>query len=441
MPIYNSYITNSRMPFRRLGYHMRSTKTHSTTNVTDLEVGTLPSRPASKRSKFSPRTSFDFSAPAAIIPEASAIFMKIESPPLVFYGPPRESSGALLSGLIHLRNDSGQEWKSFTMSLQKKVLTKRPVYGGCPECANSVEVINQWTFISTPTKKNVSTYPFSFLLPGNLPAANNNSLTKISYSLVATAISPDGSELHFTKAITVERSILPGPDRNSVRIFPPTKLSAAVKLPSVVHPGGDFVFDIRLDGIVSREKNTRWRLRKANWRIDENTRAMSPACPHHRCKLGAGESGVFHEDTRLVGFGEIKRGWKTDFDTADGRIELEVLAGIPLIHNAACNLDASGPDGSRVEHILIVEMIVAEETKPVGINKIVTPTGAARVLRMQFKLVVTGRSGLGISWDEEAPPVYDDVPASPPAYGVPSHTLSYADFPPAEDLFAALSIN
>ena len=45
-----------------------------------------------------------------------------------------------------------------------------------------------------------------------------------------------------------------------------------------------------------------------------------------------------------------------------------------------------------------------------------TPTGAARVLRMQFNLNVTERCGLGISWDEEMPPVYEDVPASPPGY-------------------------
>ena len=37
------------------------------------------------------------------------------------------------------------------------------------------------------------------------------------------------------------------------------------------------------------------------------------------------------------------------------------------------------------------------------------PTGAARVLRMQFRLSITERSGLGISWDDEVPPTYQDV--------------------------------
>jgi hypothetical protein len=42
--------------------------------------------------------------------------------------------------------------------------------------------------------------------------------------------------------------------------------------------------------------------------------------------------------------------------------------------------------------------------------------GAARVLRMHFNVTMTERAGLGISWDEEQPPLYENVPASPPAY-------------------------
>lgn len=36
---------------------------------------------------------------------------------------------------------------------------------------------------------------------------------------------------------------------------------------------------------------------------------------------------------------------------------------------------------------------------------------------MHFNVVVSEREGLGISWDEEQPPLYEDVPASPPTYG------------------------
>lgn len=54
----------------------------------------------------------------------------------------------------------------------------------------------------------------------------------------------------------------------------------------------------------------------------------------------------------------------------------------------------------------------------------VTPTGAARVLRMQFRLTVSDRSGLGISWDEETPPVYENIPAAPPTYFIEDGCIS-----------------
>ena len=51
-------------------------------------------------------------------------------------------------------------------------------------------------------------------------------------------------------------------------------------------------------------------------------------------------------------------------------------------------------------------------------NVVFAPTGAARVLRMQFKLNFTERSGLGVSWDDEVPPLYEEVKRveAPPNY-------------------------
>lgn len=45
------------------------------------------------------------------------------------------------------------------------------------------------------------------------------------------------------------------------------------------------------------------------------------------------------------------------------------------------------------------------------------PTGVARVLRMQFKVILSERSGLGVAWNDEVPPTYHAVGAlSPPTY-------------------------
>ena len=78
--------------------------------------------------------------------------------------------------------------------------------------------------------------------------------------------------------------------------------------------------------------------------------------------------------------------------------------------------DVDSPTGLACHHNLVLEIIVAEEQTAVKSGKTAMPTGAARVLRMQFKLVLTERAGMGISWDEEQPPMYEDVPISPPGY-------------------------
>lgn len=93
---------------------------------------------------------------------------------------------------------------------------------------------------------------------------------------------------------------------------------------------------------------------------------------------------------------------------------MEFEASINPTSNPVCDLEAQG--GLEARHNLVIELIVAEEFCPNRNTRLITPTGAARVLRMQFNLHVTERSGLGISWDEEMPPVYEDVPASPPGY-------------------------
>jgi hypothetical protein len=288
--------------------------------------------------------------------------MQIESPPLVCYGPPKESTGTLLSGLIRLDiREPRQQLESFTMRLLASVLTRKPVSTHCPDCAASVSELHTWSFITEPVvlKKGVHSYPFSYLLPGHLPATNSNALSKISYRFHATALTVKGDKVKFERPIVLQRAILPGPDRHSVRIFPPTNLSANMTLPPVVHPGGDFPLQIRLDKVLSKARTNRWRLRKLSWKIDETARVVSPACKAHSARLGGEGKGLLREDVRTIASGEVKTGWKSDFTTDDGKIEVEFNAGIPAHADASCDVDS--PCGISVSHNLVVEMIVVEE--------------------------------------------------------------------------------
>lgn len=244
----------------------------------------------------------------------------------------------------------------------------------------------------------------------------------IDYVLKAVITPKVGEPITLSQSLNVKRAIQP-PDtpRNSIRIFPPTNLTANCHLPAVIHPIGETTVSMRMDGIVKRNTETKtqtqWRLKRLTWRLDEMHKSISPACPKHLAKLGEVDDvkkGIQRQDTRVIGSAEIKTGWKSDYSSPDGTIELEFPMSIDSHIKPFC--DMKSKDGTEVSHALVVEMIVAEEWAPIKKPGQVTPTGAARVLRMHFQTTVTERAGLGISWDEEQPPLYENVPASPPGY-------------------------
>jgi hypothetical protein len=351
---------------------------------------------------------------------AAKLDIIVESPPLVFYGTPAHSTGALFSGRLKVKVPElpgTVTLKEFNVRLTKSLITKKPISRDCANCNTRTDTLEAWDILSEPVllKKGDHDFPVSYLFPGNLPASAEGTLGSVEYWLKARAVTSTGEEIILKTPLTVRRAILPGPERSSVRIFPPTNLTGRVVLPSVVHPIGSFPVQMTLSGVVekSEESQTRWRLRKMMWRIEEHQKIVSGACPKHAHKIGDGK-GVLHQETRIVGHNEEKNGWKTDFDTAGGEINMEFEANIKPGSTPICDLEAQ--NGLEVKHNLVIELIVAEEFCPNKNTKLVTPTGAARVLRMQFNLLVTERSGLGISWDEEMPPVYNDVPDSPPGY-------------------------
>jgi hypothetical protein len=351
--------------------------------------------------------------------------MIIESPPLVLYGNGSVSTGALLSGRLKLavEDPTGQvRLEKFTMRLGATIVSKKPVGKDCKECAEKFDELKTWNFLSEPKtfrRAEDDEFPYSYLLPGHLPATTNSQLSTISYSLCATATTSQGEKIELRHPLEVKRAIQPGPEKSSIRIFPPTNLTGRVQLPPIVHPIGTFPVTMALSGVVEKkaDSQTRWKLRKLSWRIEEHSKVISTPCTKHAHKVTEGKS-ILHSETRTLGNDEMKTGWKSDFDTIGGEINVEFEASLATrsSHRATCDVEAAA-HGIEVKHNLVLELIVAEEFCPNRNTQLVTPTGAARVLRMQFALIVTERAGMGISWDEEMPPVYEDVPASPPGYG------------------------
>lgn len=317
---------------------------------------------------------------------------------------------------------------------------KKPVHAGCPDCTTQTTELKEIELVkngSMKLKRGDHQIPFSWLFPGHLPATTKGALVSIDYFVVSTAKLTTGESVQLSQRgprgeafplkngheVKLMRSVLPGNDKHSVRIFPPTNLTASVHLNPVIHPIGEFEVSLRLSGMTQTKKDQihRWRLRKLNWRIEETQKMVSPACKKHSEKLGGENKGIMHDDVRAVGEGDVnpkKQPWKTDLDAGD--VESMFTCNINPAKKAVC--DAEAQNGMSVTHNLVLEMVVAEEWTPVNKPKQITPTGAARILRTSFHLYLTERPGLGVSWDEETPPVYEDVPESPPHY---AHMIDY----------------
>jgi arrestin-related trafficking adapter 1 len=83
--------------------------------------------------------------------------MEMESPPPVLYGQPSTSSGALLSGILHLTiSDENVAIESFGMKLTVEM--KKPFHAHCAECTHQSTGLTTWTFVPalTSLKKGMS---------------------------------------------------------------------------------------------------------------------------------------------------------------------------------------------------------------------------------------------------------------------------------------------
>ncbi|KAL6721643.1 Endocytosis regulator [Lecanora helva] len=368
----------------------------------------------------SPSNSSPKGSPKLKPAKPAKLAVEMESPPLVFYGSTTRSSGALMSGSLLLTvTEPSIVLETFEMQLIARVKFKKPVNKDCPACTTKDTVLFTWKFLTESRSFNhdIHAFPFSYLIPGHIPTTSRCALGSVDYILDAKAVTSTSDSIAVTRPLTIQRALPPTGDKTSVRIFPPTNLSVRVVLPSVIYPIGEIPVAMSLTGVVDNKlKNIerRWRIRRMNWRLEEVSKTISAACPKHAHKIGGEGKGVMHEDFRTLAMDDLKSGWKNDFDTEGGSIDCEWIISMKPNMNACC--DVVSPTGFEVSHSLVLEIIVSEEQTTGGGKDRAAPTGSARVLRMQFKVVLTERSGMGISWDEEMPPMYEDVPKSPPGY-------------------------
>ncbi|KAM6524914.1 Endocytosis regulator [Fusarium falciforme] len=369
------------------------------------------------------------------------------APPVVFHGNAEDSTGALITGQMFLDvKEEAVEIGSFSASLKLHVFQKRPFQSHCTDCQNQYTELQAWQLLAHPTtlRKGRHAYPFSILLGGHLPATMDTPLAAISYEFKADAYVTRGinstsgtcAPVRFERTIPVKRS-LPENEipHHSVRVFPPTNIKASAHYNNVIHPTGTNTVNLRLDGLMSRNEKAKtidfWRLKKVTWRLEETIKTVAPACERHAPAQAQDpeKKGLPRNEVRVLGEKHLHEGWKSDFTGTDGKVEMEFdyFANQYKSHSKelkyAC--DTKSHDGIEVTHSLLIELVVSREYAPEGKPQLATQTGTGRILRMHYGVVMTDHAGMGVSWDNEAPPVYQDVPPSPPAYPMQESPIEY----------------
>lgn len=359
--------------------------------------------------------------------DAVEFSIKLETPPAIMYGPPETSTGSLISGIcdVDLSGSGGVDGVvsliDVSMAIVQEITyTLPPVVTKQFPNSTKKNVLATWDLLKHPhilASKKFS-YPFSHLLPGTLPPTTTTSLFKIEYYILASATTKDMKRSESRLRLPVGRSVISVTEKTSVRIFPPTDLSLSLVVPSALFPHSHVPAEVRLEGLIappegSPPKYKRWQLKRITCKVDEVV----------KIKWGPSEDEEY-EHRQVLSYTVHKSGWKADYTLQSGHIEFMVPELCPGALQRATK-DLEDPiSGLSVSHQLVAELLIAEEVLASPSAKVGTLSGSARVLRMQFSFPVVDRPGLGISWDDEVPPVYADIPLSPPQYdevqGLPS---------------------
>ena len=381
-------------------------------------------------------------------PAPVKLHLSVESPPVVFHGTREDSTGALFSGQIFLDvKEESISLDSFTGNLSIYTTHKRPYQGHCTDCQVQVTKLENWQFIGQTTtfRRGRHAFPFSTLLNGQLPASMDTPVVSISYEFKSEAILTPGQNLSISSPIQIDHTVVvkrsvPEPlyPHHSVRVFPPTNIKAGADYLSVIHPTGSNKLTLKLDGLMTHNEKVKTvdmgKLKKVTWRLEETIKTVAPACDKHVGLAGVADNGikgVTRNEVRIIGEKQLHEGWKSDYTGHDGTVDMELDFCVNQNRGSNNELkyacDMKGEDGTEVSHSLLLELIVSKEYANEGKTHISNATGTGRILRMHFGVTMTEYPGMGVSWDNESPPIYEDVPPSPPAYPMMEPPIEYEE--------------
>lgn len=377
----------------------------------------------------------------------------IESPPIVFHGTPDESSGAMISGQMFLNVEQDNlEVESFVASLKLVVTNKKPYNPHCVDCAKTITNLEQWNFVSHPMKlsRGRHPFPFSHLLRGHLPASLNSNLLQVAYEFKAEATysyanasstsvgAVEKTPVKFHHTFPVSRALEePESPHNSARVFPPTNIKVASSYNTVVRPSGGHTVALRLDGLKTFNPKLDiwdlWKVKKVSWKLEQTMKTNAVPCARHAPKdEEEARVGLVRTENRYLGEKILLGGWKSDFSGSDGTVEMEFDYSLNNFkrnkEHPQFHCDSRDRGNIQVSHRLLIELVVSKEYATREKPNNAAPTGTGRILRMYYNVSLTDHYG-GVAWDTETPPIYGEVPPSPPSYPVTEEPPQY----PVED--------
>ncbi|POR31123.1 Arrestin (Or S-antigen) [Tolypocladium paradoxum] len=407
--------------------HRRLSLPFGRSSIRDAQSGNVPSGSSPSPSK-----------------PAATLDWNIESPPIVFYGTAEDSSGALFSRQMVLSiEDESVQVESFEATLSIHIVHKQPYQLDCHDCQNETTELDSWKLLnySTTLLKGSHSFPVSSLLQGSLPPSIDTPILSITYEFKAEAVissiySDSSSRIKFERTLPVKRS-LPEPfdTHCSVHVFPPTTIKARANYKLVVYPTATNNVTLRLDGLMKHNVKVKtvdlWEPKMLTWKLEETIKSIAPACDKHNASAqaatGSGnedEKGIVRVEKRIIGEKQMYEGWKSDFSGHEGIVDInfDFFVNRYAVNNnsrvrvLAYAYDLKTASGTEVTHSLQIELIVSKKYAPEGKAHLATPTGTGRTLGMHFAVVMAGHPGGGVSWENEAPPVYEGVSPSPPRY-------------------------
>jgi len=323
-----------------------------------------------------------------------------------------------LTGNIKLEiNVPSLEIESFIVQVVQLVTSKRPVKTSCPDCITQKRTMCTKSYISVPVLmvQGPHEYPLTFLFKGSWPATSSSRISLIDYYLVATITAGKRNEKPvaniFERPIHLNRSYeyLEEGIRH-LRKFPDTSVKCKIFLPTSIHPNSGFLVTIQFTGF-KEDNGDVWRIDSLSWMLKEYGAIISLPCFQHARHTPI--HGFVHEEKKTVGVGRIGKGFKyTDAQKSECHVEFEFFS------SSDTTSDVSGPSGIEISHELTLDFTVFLAKKGAGLS--------TRVLSMKCPVVISSRPGMGISWDNETPPIYDHIKdLGPPQYKGPSFPITH----------------